>query len=288
MNAESIKEFFIPTKIKILIAVVTIIPALYYIFYSDCYVKNIPFLLFTVIGSIYLPSLGFGYWDSLHFGRILAILLYSIFCYIFACLIAYFYEYQEKCKVKLIKVIFITIIIFILILPFPLLYLDYLNCQNQLFIPQTSPELKMRELIERCEEYCKKSSSLDYCTNYFGKDMPVARVDWDGDGEENELIKIRGNINYNVCEDRIYCFHIIPCERFGENPIEGCAEQLCQEGYRKYGSISLASDYVINRLDLMPTKDMVCKINMDKLPDELNWHKTYFPENVCEKYIETK
>jgi len=186
-------------------------------------------------------------------------------------------------------VIFIALIIFTVVIPIPTIYLNQLESQKwQERWELENIRVEKREFKNKCSGLCEYISSLDYCRYYFEKDISDNRVDWDRDGEENELIKIGGDIKYNVCEDRIYCFHIIPCERFGENPIEGCAEQLCQEGYRKYGSISLASDYVINELDLMPTKDMECKINMDKLPDELNWHKTYFPENVCEKYIETK
>ena len=346
MDLKSVKEFFKPTRTKILIFIavlsITAISFIIQYFYSF-----IQYEIYRIIFNILIIPVIFietpaiiliYYFYYTGFPEIFIILSLSsliVWPYIFSCIFVYIYEKPNKTKrIKeflkptINKIIFFSIfLIFFWIIPFPygtaqlfgfyspiIAYiLSCLIADNPkrnitiviivllsiyFFIPgyisavfkpyvYTSSrfELEIREFVENCKDYCTENSSLRYCTEYFGKDISVSRVDWDGDGEENELIKIGGDIKYNVCEDRIYCFHIIPCERFGENPIEGCAEQLCQEGYRKYGSISLASGYVINRLDLMPTKDMVCKINMDKLPDELNWHKTYFPENVCEKYI---
>ena len=135
-------------------------------------------------------------------------------------------------------------------------------------------DTSIEDFYEKCKDYCGDATSLNYCNYYF--EGSYWRPDWNDNGIENELIKIGGDINYNVCEDRIYCFHIIPCERFGENPIEGCAKQLCRAGYIKYENITLASRYVLDEFNI--------KSGNCNLPDN-NWHSLYFPENVCEKYI---
>ena len=157
------------------------------------------------------------------------------------------------------------------------LLLYYINPDR---MPSAAGELEIREFIEKCDKYCKESSSLSYCTDYFGKDIPVSRVDWDGDGEENELIKLGKKVQWDVCEDRIYCFLVAPCARFGDVPMKGCAKQLCQAGYTKYENSTLATNYVTEELDLVPTKDVSCETAINELPPESNWFTRYFNKTM--------
>ncbi len=147
-------------------------------------------------------------------------------------------------------------------------------------MPSAAGELEMREFLDKCEGYCKESSSLNYCTHYFGQDIPVTRVDWDGDGEENELITIGKKVQWDVCEDRIYCFLVAPCARFGDVPMKGCANQLCQAGYTKYENFTLATRYVTQELDVVPTKDIECGESLEELPLESNWFTRYFNATI--------
>ncbi|RLJ00200.1 MAG: hypothetical protein DRP06_02360 [Candidatus Aenigmatarchaeota archaeon] len=253
--------------------------------------------------------------------RILSLSSLIIWPYIFSCILVYIYEKPNKTKIikeflkpTINKIIFFLIFLILFwaipygsikffgfcnpIIAYLLSCLIVSNTKRNVavaviillsiyfFIPGylsvifkpdvgigVKDELEVREFIYKCEGYCADNSSLKYCTDYFGKDIPVAGADWDGNGEDNELIQIGRKAQWEVCEDRLYCFHFVPCERFGENSIEGCAEQLCLAGNLMYENITLASRFVF---DIKPGS---CD-----LPDN-NWHSLYFPENVCEIYV---
>ena len=346
MDLKSVKEFFKPTRTKILIfiAVLSITAISFIIQYIYSFIQyeiyriifDILIMLVIFIETPAIILIYYFYYTG--FPEIFIILSLSsliVWPYIFSCIFVYIYEKPNKTKrIKeflkptINKIIFFSIfLIFFWIIPFPygtaqlfgfyspiIAYiLSCLIADNPkrnitiviivllsiyFFIPgyisavfkpyvYTSSrfELEIREFVENCKDYCTENSSLRYCTEYFGKDIPVSRVDWNENGIENELIKIGGDIKYNVCEDRIYCFHIIPCERFGENPIEGCANQLCQVGHIKYGNKSLDSRFIFDDWKITPTQDIECNISINSIPDEFNWYKINFPENVCEKYI---
>ncbi|RLJ00780.1 MAG: hypothetical protein DRP06_01090 [Candidatus Aenigmatarchaeota archaeon] len=276
MDTKQIKEFFKPTKIKIRITLFLTIMFLLWIHFTlyfispgrcDTYIST--FLhesIFYLLG-LFLKSIPL-FFNSLNEGIIILAIemifgffLFLILLYSFSCLFDFLYNSFGKSKHnKILR--FILIIITLAIIAFPI---SIENCRLD-----TSTE----DFYEKCEDYCGDATSLEYCNYYF--EGPYWRSDWNDNGIKNELIEIGGDMKYNVCEDRIYCFHIAPCKQFGENPIENCAKVLCEAGYTKYENISLASRYVLNEYNIKPGN---CS-----LPDN-NWHSLYFPKNVCEKYI---
>jgi hypothetical protein len=96
----------------------------------------------------------------------------------------------------------------------------------------TPPEqaLAKREFLAACERYCRDTESLDYCRYYWNG------RDWNENKINSEVIKV-GKYDWYACEDRIYCFLVVPCEeRFGSGlkAIEKCKELLCQAYLEKY------------------------------------------------------
>lgn len=100
-------------------------------------------------------------------------------------------------------------------------------------------ELSHEKFLSDCKKLCteyRNRGRLDYCTKYFeGKD-------WNGNRQKNENITI-GSKNWEVCESRIYCFHVQDCEwSTGELTMDKCRELLCQEYLEKYNNdIGLAT-----------------------------------------------
>jgi len=127
----------------------------------------------------------------------------------------------------------------------------------------------------KCNELCEKDP-LGYCTYYFeGNDFNKNRI-------HNELIYV-GLYSWPACEDRVYCFLYMPCKKLGSSAsgtiMKKCAELLCNNYLKKYeGDKSLATKEVLDKI-----KTGSC--DFSSVLDEDNWHKEFFPENVCEKYI---
>jgi len=143
-------------------------------------------------------------------------------------------------------------------------------------------EAETTQFITKCRTLCTEEASLEYCKYYFeGRD-------WDKDGLENELVKVGKIIEWDACEDRIYCFLAVPCPRFGDNPIEGCARELCSAYYRKYGNLTLASKIVADLIT--ESADPGCKARFKSLPSYDNWKTLYFNysygnKTLCEYWI---
>ena len=140
-------------------------------------------------------------------------------------------------------------------------------------LPYKEVEMQQMEFKNKCTALCTDTSSLDYCRYYFegGKDG----ADWDGNGRKNELISIGDYVTWDVCEERIYCFSMVPCDkRFGSNPAKGCASALCQAYLDKYkGNVLKANEAVHDKI-----KPGTCH-----LPEDIedNWFEQYFPSDVC-------
>lgn len=283
MDAKPIKEFFKPTKIKIRLTLfLTIlfflwIPVTLYftspgrcdvyistfLYESVFYLLELFLKIISLFFSLFLKNSSLFFGSYLNIGIVVVILgtlIFSGLLYLFSCIFDFFYHSFGKYKHnKILR--FILIIITLVIIAFPI------------SIERCRSDNSIEDFYGKCEDYCGDATSLNYCNYYF--EGHYRRYDWNENGIKNELIKINP-LNWDVCEDRIYCFHVIPCERFGKTPIKECAKSLCNAGYEKYGTITLASRYVLDELDIKPGS---CT-----LPDN-NWHSLYFPENVCEKYI---
>jgi len=143
-------------------------------------------------------------------------------------------------------------------------------------LPYKEIEMQQMEFKNKCDALCTESSSLDYCRYYFegGKDG----TDWDGNGGKNELISIGEYVTWDVCEERIYCFSMVPCDRrFGSSPAKGCASALCQAYLDKYkGNVTKANAAVHDKI-----KPGACRLPANI---EDNWFEQYFPADVCGIY----
>jgi len=140
-------------------------------------------------------------------------------------------------------------------------------------LPTKDTELSQMSFKNKCKTLCADTNSIEYCRYYFrGNKNKV--FDWDGNGIERESISIGNIITWEACEDRIYCFLVVPCERFGSNPIKGCADALCNAYLQKYeGDVLEANEAVFDKI-----KKGSCSLPANKKD---NWFLEYFPEDVC-------
>ncbi len=114
MNTKSIKEFFRPTKIKLLLFWCLVLIFLVELLYSiDPRVIWFPTVVFIFYISFYL---GYFLFSTTSFFTLVTFLT---ICYLFSCLIIYFYNYFRKSKHKSLKPIFIMAIILVLFIPIP-------------------------------------------------------------------------------------------------------------------------------------------------------------------------
>jgi hypothetical protein len=148
--------------------------------------------------------------------------------------------------------------------------------------PDIENPMEIREFLAECERLCE-DKDIEYCNYYYEGN------DWDNNGIGNELIKI-GDQKWDVCEDRVYCFFVQPCKkRFGDQPIKGCAQALCNNYKQKYnGNLTLASIAVLR--DIVSTTDPECKSALNKIPHYDNWkisffNTTYGNQSLCEYYL---
>ncbi len=140
-------------------------------------------------------------------------------------------------------------------------------------LPYKEVEMQQMEFKNKCTALCTETSSLDYCRYSF--EGGVDGTDWNGDGRKNELISIGEYVTWDVCEERIYCFSMVPCDRrFGSIPAKGCASALCQAYLDKYnGNVTRANEAVLDKV-----KPGACNLPAD-IDD--NWFAKYFPDDVC-------
>ncbi len=152
------------------------------------------------------------------------------------------------------------------------LLLHYLSPER---MPSTQEQMAIRDFKQNCEKYCKDTSTLNYCRYYFEGN------DWDGNGMKNEIVEI-GDQKWKTCEDRIYCFFAVPCDRFGNSATEimkRCSHLLCQNYLDKYeGNVTLANNATLK--EIKGSGDTL-KCNLSIIGDTENWHKKFFGEHVC-------
>ncbi|MCK4729958.1 MAG: hypothetical protein KAT28_01425 [Candidatus Aenigmarchaeota archaeon] len=140
-------------------------------------------------------------------------------------------------------------------------------------LPYKEIEMQQMDFKNKCDALCTATSSLDYCRSYF--EGGADGTDWDGNGGKNELISIGDYVTWDVCEERIYCFSMVSCDRrFGSSPAKGCASALCQAYLDKYkGNVIKANEAVLDKV-----KPGNCQLPSDI---EDNWFAKYFPADVC-------
>jgi hypothetical protein len=109
----------------------------------------------------------------------------------------------------------------------------------------TPPEeaLAKREFISACERYCK-DKDVEYCRYYWNGN------DWNENKIKSEVIKV-GKYQWYACEDRIYCFLVVPCDEFGSGLklMEKCKNLLCQTYLEKYGDKDRATAALLDAIN---------------------------------------
>ncbi len=134
--------------------------------------------------------------------------------------------------------------------------------------------LKQHDFQYGCESFCNKyliydsrerKSLLAYCyTKMVGNDL-------NENGKIDTIFAATKRLE--ICEDAIYCFHIVPCET--ENVTidwNDCRQVICQTLYDVYGNWDTANQKV---KELFPSVG-TCKLRSDK-----NWWEMYFGPNPC-------
>ncbi|MCK4429185.1 MAG: hypothetical protein KAU95_02325 [Candidatus Aenigmarchaeota archaeon] len=148
-------------------------------------------------------------------------------------------------------------------------------------VPVLEEELKERGFTDNCAELCDSKELVEYCAHYFGKGE-YKIIDLNKNKIENDIFKINDQ-KWPACESRIYCFLYTPCRRLGstqEEIVKQCAELLCHAYLNKYGgNAEYASEAVLDKIKISsnPTE-----CNFLEIYNKEDWHKRFFPENVCE------
>ncbi|MFB6075643.1 MAG: hypothetical protein ABEK17_00725 [Candidatus Aenigmatarchaeota archaeon] len=147
---------------------------------------------------------------------------------------------------------------------------------------QGPPEQKLAkdEFKNNCESLCKKyqnEGTLEYCRTFYQGN------DWDLEKKDDiiNVVKV-GEKNWDVCEDRVYCFHAVPCNwGTGELTMSDCKALFCQAYSEKYnGNLTMATKALKD--DIRMSDDLVCKQKLDQIPAMDNWYKSRFANgNFC-------
>jgi len=152
----------------------------------------------------------------------------------------YFFSKRKKGDKSLEMIIGLMILLVVAAVVIKL-FLNYVNPEK---VPSTpDQELAVRSFVSDCEALCIKAQngkSLEYCTTYFEGN------DWNNNGIPNEIVSVGAKVMWDVCEDRVYCFHVYDCSwATGKIGMEECRNLLCEAGREKYGDDESASDYVM-------------------------------------------
>ncbi|MEM5811957.1 MAG: hypothetical protein QXG91_04455 [Candidatus Aenigmatarchaeota archaeon] len=187
---------------------------------------------------------------------------------------------MKKGQISLEMIIMLVVLI-VLASVLITLILNYLSGKK---IEKHEETLKVTEFITKCQNYCKDTDSLDYCTYYYPGD------DWDKNGIKNDIISI-GKYGWYACENRIYCFLVVSCEdRFGPGieALKKCKKMLCDAFMQKLGDVKLASE---NLKDKVGFSNSICTYDKfknflkntfgDDRAEKENWYKIAFDEGNC-------
>jgi len=144
-------------------------------------------------------------------------------------------------------------------------------------LPNPEKQIKVRNFLMECEEYCKDTNSVEFCRHYFDGD-------WNGNGRKNEIVEV-GKYKWKTCENRVYCFLVYDCEdRFGSGrqQIENCRKLLCQTYLDKYGYDDKED---VDKALLDDINFDTRKCSLDSVRGKENWYKDIFVETKCDDMI---
>jgi len=153
------------------------------------------------------------------------------------------------------------------------LVIYYINPKR---VPNPSEELSVRAFLQKCEEYCSSNDINAFCTYYYQDN------DWNKNGIKYEVVNV-GKYNWPTCEDRVYCFLVVPCEDklgSGISAIEKCKEILCQTYIEKYNDVNLASEALHNDINFSNRCNLDDAESKGLIKPEDNWYKNVF-EGGC-------
>jgi hypothetical protein len=128
--------------------------------------------------------------------------------------------------------------------------------------------LAKREFISTCERLCK-DKDVTYCRYYWNGD------DWNENKIKSEVIKV-GKYEWYACEDRIYCFLVVPCDEFGSGRklIEKCKDLLYQTYLEKYGDETKATSALKDAINF--SESCTCSKFKDVAGEkEENWYEIF-------------
>jgi len=162
------------------------------------------------------------------------------------------------------------------------LVLHFVNPKN---IPNPREQIGKRDFQSKCESFCNDVSSVEYCRYFWGSESKGTNtnLDWNGDGEKNGIIKL-GNYQWATCENRIFCFFIQPCERFGSGGLDTmtkCKRILCQTYIGKHGSGDEASRALHDAIDISQCYFDAAVIRGEITESDLNWYTKAFSDAEC-------
>ncbi len=139
------------------------------------------------------------------------------------------------------------------------LFLNYVNPEKVPTAPEE--ELAKKSFYSECETLCTKAmqqKSLEYCTTYFKGN------DWNHNGIPNEKITVGATAFWDVCEDRIYCFHVVDCSSSDRKiGINECKQLLCNAAEEKYGNNPTLKTNYLNGLIQPGSCDLESKVSSE-------------------------
>lgn len=150
-------------------------------------------------------------------------------------------------------------------------------------LPNTGEQINKQSFLTNCQSYCDDTTSngaVNYCKYYWGSEETgtLTPKDWNGNGVKNEMITVG---MWVTCEDKIYCFLIQPCDKFGDGgkaTLQKCKRLLCQYYESKYGTdengIAMATRAVHDAVD-------ASQCDFSGLADVDNWYAAGGFENSC-------
>ncbi len=138
--------------------------------------------------------------------------------------------------------------------------------------------MKYREFKSDCENACydyitsgTKSYGARFCSQRFG--IPGEDINRNGKVDVFSPEEAGATEMRPICEDGIYCFHIVDCRtETSKITWRDCRQILCNAYYDTYQDWNKANEKV---------KELVPNPGTCSLPADDNWWELYFGENPC-------
>lgn len=138
--------------------------------------------------------------------------------------------------------------------------------------PNPGQTISKNTFLDECNNFCENGDYVQYCKHYYGDSNKDMSQDWNENGVKNEMIPV-GNMEWQTCENRIYCFLIKPCDKLGNGGIESiekCRTILCQTYMEKYNNAQTATAALNDKIDAGSVCDFTGVTGSD------NWYETAF------------